>query len=131
MHSSNIGFWCCKSIQINVKTKILWMWIHSIPLDFMWFSYGVFVIFLWYFYGFYGFFHGLSLILWTCIGTSIETCINYTRIFFVYSKHINCCWSWPLLATLYFKTLMCTFRKHHVRIFDVSFHGEIIDSTPC
>jgi hypothetical protein len=74
------------------------VWIHSIPLVFMWFSYGVFVSFMWYFYGFYGFFCGLSLILWTCIGTSMETCINYTRKCFVYSKHINCCWSWPLLV---------------------------------
>jgi hypothetical protein len=95
MHSSNIGSWCCKSIQMNVKSKILRMWINSKPL-----------VFLWYFYGFYEFFCGLSVILWTCIGTSIETCINYTRKCFVYSKHINCCWSWPLLATLYFQNLV-------------------------
>jgi hypothetical protein len=69
------------------------------------YPFSFYVVFLWYFYGFYGFFNGLSLILRTWIGTSIETCINYTRKCFVYSKHINCCWSWPLLPKLYFQNL--------------------------
>jgi hypothetical protein len=82
------------------------------------YPFGFYVVFLWclcnfpmVFLWFYGFFGDLSLILWTCIGISIKTCINYIRKCFVYSKHINCCWSWPLLATLHFQNLVVHIQK--------------------
>jgi len=51
--------------------------------------------------------------------------VLYTQSTSIVVGHDHC---WPHYT---FKTLLCTFKKHHVQIFDVSFRGEIIVSTPC
>ncbi len=112
-------FWCIHPILVfgvtihpnECKNK------NTMDVD-TFYPFGFYVVFQWCFCNFpmvflwiLWIFGGLSLILWTCIGTSIETCINYTRKCFVYWKHINCCWLWPLLATLYFQNLVVHIQK--------------------